>query len=532
MYITQAIYNKYKQIDKKYIVTFISTIVIGLFAHAFIALNVIHNHDTINSTPNGVGAGLSSGRWVFQLIQDFSNKYGWHYNLPAFNCFLALIILSLCACFIISIYNIKDLIYCILTGGIFVTFPSVTSMMFFSYRVHYYSIAIFLIIFAVYLAKKGQIVIPVILLAISCGIYQAYFPLAITMILLLFLYEMITSPHSFTDNLVRGIKYVFILILGLVLYYIVLQFLLSVYKIELTDYQGINEMGIHLNEIPDILKNVYVTFFQLPFIEYWDINQSALTKICILFFYIISAALIAVSLHKKTKGVKLEIIVTAAMLPIAVNSILIMCAHGKFIYTLMVYSLVFLYLLPIILIEAFNNNCNKISHAKKLFIGIQNTVIALFLFLVIANYIYSSNGNYLSLYYANQQTIHYFQTMVTRIKSIDDYTDELPVLFIGETIEDASFDHSLYENAPFLYGGNVTSTYLINSYSSKTWFKPYFGYNPPQLTEQEKIDRISNNTVVMAMPCYPDDGSIKIIDDVIVVKLTEEANFTTSNRGN
>ena len=531
MYITQTIYNSYKQIEKKYIVTFISTIVIGLFAHAFIILNVLHNHDTINSTPDGVGAGLSSGRWVFQLIQDFSNKYGRHYNIPVVSCFSALIILSLCACIIISIYHINDLIYCILTGGIFVTFPSVTSMMFFSYRVHYYAIAIFLVVFAVYLVKKDKLIIPAILMAISCGIYQAYFPLAITMILLLFLHEMITSHYSFTNNLVRGIKYVFILILGLILYYIILQFLLSIYNIELTDYQGINQMGIHISEIPDILKNVYTTFFQLPFIEYWDINQSALTKTCILIFYIISAALIVFSITKKQGGVKLEIIVTAAMLPIAVNSIIIMCAHGKFIYTLMVYSLVFLYLLPIILIETFNDS-NSEYHSKKVFIDIYNTVITLFLSLVIANYIWNANGNYLSLYYTNQQTIHYFQTLVTRIQSTKGYTDELPVLYVGETIEDAAFDSSLYENAPFMYGGNITSTYLINSYSRLCWGKCYLGYNPPQLTDQKEIDSFSNNAAVMAMPCYPDDGSIKIIDGVIVVKFSEETNSIISNGEN
>ena len=241
--------------------------------------------------------------------------------------------------------------------------------------------------------------------------------------------------------------------------------------------------------------------------------------------------MIVFSITKKQGGVKLEIIVTAAMLPIAVNSIIIMCAHGKFIYTLMVYSLVFLYLLPIILIETFNDS-NSEYHSKKVFIDIYNTVITLFLSLVIANYIWNANGNYLSLYYTNQQTIHYFQTLVTRIQSTKGYTDELPVLYVGETIEDAAFDSSLYENAPFMYGGNITSTYLINSYSRLCWGKCYLGYNPPQLTDQKEIDSFSNNAAVMAMPCYPDDGSIKIIDGVIVVKFSEETNSIISNGEN
>lgn len=531
MYITQTIYNSYKQIEKKYIVTFISTIVIGLFAHAFIMLNVLHNYDNITNTPKGGWVGLSSGRWLLELLQNFANNHGWNYNIPVFKCFLALIILSLSSCLIISIYHINDMIYCILTGGVLVTFPSVTSMMFFSYCVHYYAVAIFLVVFAIYLVKKGRLVIPAILMAMSCGIYQAYFPLAITMILLLFLYEMITSHYSFTDNLVRGIKYVFILILGLTLYYIVLQLFLSMYKVELSDYKGINQMGINLNEIPVILKNVYATFFKFPFTEYWDINQSFLAKACILLFYIISAALIAVSLHKKQGLVKLEIIVSTAMLPVAVNAILVMC-HEDYIYTIMVYSMVFLYLLPVILIETFNDCSSELSHSKKVFIDIQNAVITLLLSLVIVNYIWNANGNYLSLYYADQQTIHYFQTLITRIKSTENYTDELPVLYVGKTIEDASFHHFIYEDTPFLYGGNNTSTYLINSYSRLRWVKRYLGFNPPQLTDQKEIDSFSNNAAVMAMPCYPDDGSIKIIDGVIVVKFSEETDFIISNGGN
>ena len=51
----------------------------------------------------------------------------------------------------------------------------------------------------------------------------------------------------------------------------------------------------------------------------------------------------------------------------------------------------------------------------------------------------------MSSYYTTKQTVSYFQALVTRIKSVDGYSDQYPVAFIGENYEDESFENDLLE---------------------------------------------------------------------------------------
>ena len=58
------------------------------------------------------------------------------------------------------------------------------------------------------------------------------------------------------------------------------------------------------------------------------------------------------------------------------------------------------------------------------------------------------------------------------------------------------------------------STMLVNTYTWRAYMKAWCNY-APQI--KDSTDYIDDNRVI-AMPSYPDDGSICIIDDAIVVK--------------
>ena len=42
----------------------VSAFVVGVFSHCFALVNPIHNYDNILQHPQGVGAGVTSGRWM------------------------------------------------------------------------------------------------------------------------------------------------------------------------------------------------------------------------------------------------------------------------------------------------------------------------------------------------------------------------------------------------------------------------------------------------------------------------------------
>ena len=164
---------------------------------------------------------------------------------------------------------------------------------------------------------------------------------------------------------------------------------------------------------------------------------------------------------------------------------------------------------PILLSELCAEIQNKV---RGKFINIWQWVLILTGACVILNYAWQANGNYMSSYYTTKQTVSYFQALVTRIKSVDGYSDQYPVAFIGENYEDESFENS-WANTPFWYGG--LSPILINRYSRDWFMQNYLGYFYTPASE-EIVQKLESET--KDMPSYPDSGSIKVIDGTVVVK--------------
>ena len=112
------------------------------------------------------------------------------------------------------------------------------------------------------------------------------------------------------------------------------------------------------------------------------------------------------------------------------------------------------------------------------------------------------------------QAISYYNTLSTKIMSLKGYKEEYPVAFVNER-EKRSYADTLQD----YYDYPVTNPYaypFVNSYaeSSRTFMKCWCGY-APAFADAKKFE---NNNIVQSMPRYPNDGSIKIIENVIVVK--------------
>ncbi len=71
----------------------------------------------------------------------------------------------------------------------------------------------------------------------------------------------------------------------------------------------------------------------------------------------------------------------------------------------------------------------------------------------------------------------------------------------------------------FVYGGN--KRHLINEYSRDRFIYQIIGYRVTW-ADEEKISALKGNELVNAMPAYPNDGSIQVVDGVVAVKLEEE----------
>ena len=134
-------------------------------------------------------------------------------------------------------------------------------------------------------------------------------------------------------------------------------------------------------------------------------------------------------------------------------------------------------------------------------------------FIILFSFKYD-NVTYLKAEFTQERLKSYYTTLITRIKSVEGYKDEYPVIYINENnIKDLSATElEEFEPIKLAYLNNYEDG--INNYAWRYFLDKWCGYNPVMGNKEEFESLLE----VKNMPRYPDSGSIKIINKVVVIK--------------
>lgn len=508
------IYGRYRGV-------FWTAVVTGLFSYGFALTNILHNHDSIFYSPRDYGAGLSSGRWFLSLLGDFMEEWWGNYSLPLFNGLIAVLLLAAAACLIISLLEIKSCALALPAAAVFTAFPSAGIAMLYIYTVHYYAFAVLLAVTGAWLTKRYRLgyLVGGVCICLSMGIYQAYFPLAASLLLLCLLGRCFSEDgEDFRQLFLTALRYLAALVLGIVLYFLLLRLLLRLFGVTLTSYSDINEMGqLSLAQLPQILLRAYREVLLFPLEPVYEVGLSKIIRFAFLLCQGASLVLFVLLLafSRRSPLRKALAALCFLLLPLAFNLIVVMC-YSTYIQGLMAYSLVCVYFLPLLLLELISETgklrpslCRRWAPA----------LLSLTLALAAFNYAWQNNLNYMTLYYADQQTVQYFSSMLTRIRCTEGYSQDKKLAVVGDLIKDRSFYNFVSETSGAQYHGNFTT--YIDRYSWESWFGPYFAFNQPRASREE-LEAAVTQEELEAMPCYPDDGSIRVVGDLILLNIGYE----------
>lgn len=528
--LTQVLTEAPTRLTKPELYTFAAALLSGLAAHLYQYANKMYNYDDLFTNPGGYGTGVESGRWFLQIMGEWMNEYFGNYSLPMFNGVFALVLLAVCATMMTRLFAVKDLLLAAFVGILLVTIPSVVCMNFFMFTLPYYAVGIFFSFLAGYLMVRYGKNIPLQILAVALlgcavGTYQAYFVNTLCILVLsvvmmcAFSDEKISAKHIFLTS----VRYVLSLVAGMACYFVCMKISLVYWNVTLGGYQGIEDMGkLDLTQIPEMLYNCYHCFFWFPRVDIFLENPTLIAKKAILVMYVVTAILTIYVIFKKRREIgKLVLLLLAlAAFPVAVFFIYIMVPNG-YIYPLMTYSVVFIYLFILVMLDQSLAAETSGVWYRKLIGQVMHWAVSLSAIVIMIVYIWNANGNYLSLWYTQQHDIAYFQTMLTQIRSAEGYRDGLPFAIVGRNaeIQDSAHTTGSLIGAEFNLPGKMESN--INGYSRWHILIKYLGYNPTFLFDAE-TNEIAKWEEVKEMPCYPADGSIQIINDVIVLKLSDE----------
>lgn len=485
-----------------------AALICGFATHFYGLVNTMHNYDDIIVQPIGVGTGLTSGRWLLEIFGMVLRYLGLDFNLTWLNGVVFLLLLAVGAGMLCRVLAIRKRFAAVLMGMLFVVFPTAVSSLIFRYASILYGIGILLALGACLALRRKRygMVLAGGVLCLSLGIYQAYLPLTIGVMVLSLLRRTLEGEEP-KGLVVEGLKACGAILLGLLAYFVILKVLMRLTGTQMSTYQGVSGMGaVSLRRMPQLIGRAFFECLTFVGQNRWNLADSKLIRLAYRVLAVLSLLMTGLLLSKGGKRTPLFWLLTVFLMlvfPVAVNFIVIM-SPDSYIYTLMQYAFVLIGCVPLVLLDCLSlENQNVLKRGVCLFAG-----------LLVCGYIYSANISYSANYYFTRQAENYLNSLMTQVRMTEGFTPEKEWAFIGN-ISDPMLG-GVWSGVTG-DGGLCNPNGLVNAYSRASWFDAYMGCYVSE-ADSTVTAALAQTEEVKAMPCWPSQGSIRVIGDTVVIK--------------
>ncbi len=508
----------WKRVPDSMKIAFVCCFAAGFFAHVFAFTNIIPNSDGVSRVSDAQQMTVS-GRWFLH----YATAWNGYIQAPAVIGFFSLLFLSLSAALTVHLLRIRSRVISGLCGVLMSVFPSVAYTFLYMFTASAYFFGMLLAVFAVYLVSRFRygFLLAAIPLALSVGTYQAYLAVAASLSLILVVLFGLEGKRSAKEILLLGLKYLAFLVLGLLLYFGILKLFLAAKKLELLDYKGISALGTNIT-VKGILSLILLTyknfvkyFFTRSFAKYTTVIAVIANSIFLVLGACAFLLLVRRNRCHKKPGAFILTLCLCALLPLALNLTVMM---GEAM-PIMRYALVFTYILALVFVDRVTDR--ESTDKKKAFSPafLYPAAIAASLLIAIISF-NIDNLAYTVSAQAHRSTLSFATRLVDRVEMTPGYQNGMEVVVIG------GFPRSVYHNDIEAfelvqdYSNYSTSViprnkhvyYYLNDWLNVRWAEP----------TEELMKEISASEEFRAMPLYPDEGSIKIINGRVVVKLAPQ----------
>ncbi len=508
-------------------IAFVSGMVTGLVTHFYMLTHKLPNWDDANNLA-GYGAGRDIGRWMLYYIHSYAGDY----SVPAVHGFVYILNLTIAACIVLGILELRSSLAAVLVPAVMVTFPSVASTFAFMFTIHDYGLAIIMMCLAVYLLRKYEygFIATVFLLIGGLGIYQSYISIAIALMLMGMVCDMLRGG-AFKKNFYNGVKCALVLIVAAVVYIAVCHLMYP--NIENTQYAGVGNMGkIAITEMPRLIARCYKRFLEYflwkPFEFVSGFAQIINVCVCVMLGLIFVYLLFVKKIYKDIYRLVLTVMFMF-FLPWAAAFVYFMAPEAPY-SMLMLYAYCLVYVMLIALMELCMKHWSeeKTLLVKKIYWrkGCVLLVAVLVTLSCYTDYLLS-NEAYFRTEIAKDRVVSYFTRMISRVEEQEGFSYGDKVTFMGEfhylnnpspldDVEDDSMDFE-YLRA---MSGVALENGLVTSGVRNNFIRTYIGFEMYDMTDSERAE-IMESEIYKEMPLYPAQGSIQKMQDIWVVKLCE-----------
>ncbi len=494
---------------------FLGALLFGLFSQGMGLFNKFSHHDDV-AILFDMGTTVSSGRWTLQIFAWLEGVfYGTgNTSLPLFNGLISLLLLGAVGGLLVSLLRIRNTVHCALLGCLMTAFPVITSLFAYMFTSHAYMTGLLMMTLSACLicgkTPWWAKLLGVGIGGAGVGIYQAYLSVFASILLLDNIMEL-TERDEPVGAAVRRMAVHLLCTVGVMAVYAAgNRFFLAKYQVELSAYQGIDQMG--RMTAPELLGRVgraYREFFSPTPGTFAYMYPGTLRILYLLTLAI--GGILAVRLlfltWKKSRGKAALLTVLLALVPMGCSLIYVMVDDG--VHSLMVYGQVMQFVLLAWLLDRLELSPGKLKKAVSRGGALVMAVMAV----MYARY---DNQCYLKDALHQQEAISFYTTLVTQIKSLPGYRPDMTVFFANA--EDPEGDPSVYNIDELDFIRIVPYWHDTMEYlhcpTRNTFIKVWCGYDMPWGWDP----KVETMPEVLEMPSYPADGSVRIINDAVVVK--------------
>ena len=485
---------------------FLSAVIVGVMVHLFAFSNIIPNSDGLSRIFDEQQMTVS-GRWFLH----FASMFHGYIQAPGLIGGLSLVFLGIAAALIVDAMEIRSVTVAVLCGGFAVAFPAISYTYLYMFTASAYAFAILLAVVSVWIVRRMPRLfwLGAIPLACAVGTYQAYFAVAVSLALSCVFLDLLSREKDLKQTIRNGFRVLGMLALGAALYYGMMKLFLLVKGVELLSYKGMDSVRFSLGMLVAVYRDFICYFLRPGYAGYVGVPTIcahlalfAAAGVCILI------PVVREKMYQQPLRIAL-LFAGAALIPLAFNFTQLLSE----ISPITRYSFVFVYLLC----AALADRIWDISLKRIPLVRIAVCTVSALLILLsaqVCNLAYTSSAT------AHRATETFSANLVGRVESTPGYHRDMEVVIIGTFPRDVYYS-GVEEFYPVEHYSCMSATvmqlnkhvyYYLNDWLNVPWQEP----------PEETMIAVSDSEAFQAMPLYPSDGSIAIVDGRVIVKLAEK----------
>lgn len=485
----------------------LSALIFGFFSYMFTFTNKLVIHDDLEHLFSK-GYTVSSGRWGLSLLSFVLPDI----SMPWFHGCITILLIAAAICLVVRLLKIGSPLLQVLTAGLIICFPSLTGTFGYMFTSSSYGVAFLLAVLAAWGLSRGSwkgALGGILACILSLSIYQAYISITVTLLVLVLIRKTLYTEVPVKKIFFEGLYFIGGLILSLGLYWVATRLIQTALGIPMNWYAA---SAMEDESILTRVVNCVKTVFYILLLGYKGLVHEGLVQILhFIFLAVLLFELVFWCCREKKAGRIGMLVFLLAVFPFSLNAVLLFTSLSS-AHSLVLYGFAGIYVLTALVLDGnLHLTAKKPGLDKLRSLGMDLAILCLAM--VVYSNASTANRAAFNLHLRYESNYSMGTSILTQLESLPGFETDTPVAVIGYFPQVNDYDRMLDVN-------HITgvSEHATRGWDVPTFLRYYCGADCHFLKFNEMGD-LFDHPDFHAMPFFPDNGSIAMVDGTAVVKL-------------